>query len=111
MIKYIKTNTTKGNEMPSGGWRPGAGRPPKPAEAELPPVKGIDDVPPRDYSPLEYLLAIVNDAAQPDWRRDRAAKAAAPYCHAPGKMDEKSTSPSPLRNGDRPWTNGHGGGE
>ena len=59
--------------MPSGGWRPGAGRPPKPAEAELPPVKGIDDVPPRDYSPLEYLLAIVNDAAQPDWRRDPAA--------------------------------------
>jgi hypothetical protein len=96
--------------MPRGGYRPGAGRPPKPPEAELPPIKGIDDVPPRDYSPLEYLLAIVNDPGQPDWRRDRAAVAAAPYCHAKGELDEQSTS-EPPSHGDRPWTNGHGGGE
>jgi hypothetical protein len=41
--------------MPRGGWRPGAGRPPRQPEAELPEVKGIDE----NSTPLEYMLAII----------------------------------------------------
>jgi hypothetical protein len=36
---------------------------------------------PPNYSPLDYFLAIMRDPRQPAWRRDRAAKDAAPYCH------------------------------
>jgi hypothetical protein len=36
---------------------------------------------PRDYSPLDYILAVMRDPRQPAWRRDRAARDAAPYCH------------------------------
>jgi hypothetical protein len=35
----------------------------------------------KPQSPLAYLLAIVNDESADPARRDRAARAAAPYCH------------------------------
>ena len=31
--------------------------------------------------PLEYMLAVMNDPAADEARRDRMAMAAAPYCH------------------------------
>ena len=64
--------------MPRGGYRPGAGRPRKQAELEPPQAKGIDET----ATPLEYMLALMRDVEQPDWRRDRMAQAAAQYCHA-----------------------------
>lgn len=45
-------------------------------------------------TPLDYMLAIMNDAEADDGRRDRMAIAAAPYVHAraadakPGKKEE-----------------------
>jgi len=68
--------------MPRGGKRPGAGRPKgsknKP-KFELPEQR-------EHYAnvetPLDFLLAVMTDPFA-DWRRrDKAAKAAAPYCHA-----------------------------
>jgi hypothetical protein len=68
--------------MPRGGKRPGAGRPKgsknKP-KFELPEQR-------EHYAnvetPLDFLLAVMTDPFA-DWRRrDKAAKAAARYCHA-----------------------------
>jgi len=42
----------------------------------------------RGLSPLEYLLAIVRDDSIDAARRDRAAQAALPYCHA--RLAEKT---------------------
>ncbi len=56
----------------SGGYRPGAGRKPKPVaplEAEV-----TDD-------PLHFLLAVMNDSAADPKLRVRAAVAAAQYVH------------------------------
>jgi hypothetical protein len=36
---------------------------------------------PEGYSPLDHMLAVMRDPRQPAWRRDRAARDAAPYCH------------------------------
>lgn len=66
-----------------GGYRPGAGRP---KNAVLAPA----DVP-RDIraaarevqmTPLEYMLAVMNDPDVDAARRDRMAIAAAPFVHA-----------------------------
>jgi hypothetical protein len=54
-----------------GGARKGAGRKPK--------VHSQLDGTPR--LPLEYLLAVMNDPAADPLRRDRMAKAAAPFLH------------------------------
>jgi hypothetical protein len=35
-----------------------------------------------DLMPREYFLAIMRDPKQPPHRRDKAAREAAPYCHA-----------------------------
>ncbi|AXC50053.1 hypothetical protein DRW48_10445 [Paracoccus suum] len=46
-------------------------------------------------TPLEYMLAVMNDAEQEPTRRDRMAMAAAPFVHArasdvvPGKKEQK----------------------
>lgn len=41
-------------------------------------------------SPLEHLLAVMNDPSQPDSRRDKAAIAAAPFVHRkPGELGKK----------------------
>ncbi len=69
--------------MASGGYRPGAGRPRKPQAASVGTA-----VAPRSgracvrMSPLDYLLAVLNDPEADPVRRDRAAIAAAPYVHA-----------------------------
>lgn len=68
--------------MARGGARPGAGRP-KVRETAI-------DIP-RDIraaareaklTPLEYMLAVMNDESADASRRDRMAQAAAPYVHA-----------------------------
>ncbi len=73
--------------MARGGFRPGAGRPKG--------VKTAKDearaAPPRDVvkaarklrlSPLDYMLAVMNDEEAESSRRDRMAVAAAPFVHA-----------------------------
>jgi phage terminase small subunit len=66
--------------MPRGGKRPGAGRPrgsTNKTRFELP------------EQGEQYRNAVMNDPAA-DWRRrDRMAKAAAPYCHAKITYDAK----------------------
>jgi hypothetical protein len=78
----------RGGSVARGGYRPGAGRPKKAATAvpagRKPPV-------PADIrrqakrlrvSPLEYMLAVLNDDQAMPERRDRMAIAAAPFVHA-----------------------------
>lgn len=70
--------------MPRGGYRVGSGRP-KGARTKF-------RQPPRDTGrrirmdrqllPLDYLLALVADETIDPQRRDRAAIAALPFCHA-----------------------------
>ena len=60
-----------------GGARPGAGRKAKPKAPEQPRY-GLDG----GDTPLDHLLSIMrNSDEDPEWRY-RAAKDAAPYCHA-----------------------------
>jgi hypothetical protein len=48
-----------------------------------------------NLSPLDYMLAVMNDPTADDTRRDRMAQAAAPYVHpkaadaAPGKKEQR----------------------
>lgn len=95
--------------MPSGGARPGAGRPRKqpaevPAKRKVPPKK--DAAPPVDADgyktdpnwpfgqerppepvdlsglmPLDFLLQVMRDPEEDKGRRMQAATLAAPYCH------------------------------
>lgn len=71
----------------SGGARPGAGRKPKPVEEKL--TIASDG----KQTPLEFLLAVMNDNAIEDRMRLDAAKTAAQYCHIKagegGKKEEK----------------------
>ena len=84
--------------MPRGGYRPGAGRPKGSrsgkgkAEAK-PAIAG----PKGELTPLDYMLAVMNDPAAETWRRDRMAIAAAAYKHgrpgagqAAGKKDRQA---------------------
>ena len=69
---------TKSRNVGRGGARPGAGRPPNKPQYETPEQ--------REYyakakTPLEFMLLVMRDAAADVKRRDRLAKAAAPYCH------------------------------
>lgn len=84
--------------MPRGGARPGAGRPKgsKNRPATMP--EGALSAPavPEGgaLTPLEYMLAVMNDATQLPERRDRMAQAAAAYVHTksaeaiPGKREQ-----------------------
>lgn len=85
--------------MARGGYRPGAGRPRKEA-GKAPVVKDEKDAEePREslggLTPLEYMLAVMNDPNEDGQRRDKMAIAAAPYVHgkaaeaAPGKKEQK----------------------
>jgi hypothetical protein len=78
--------------MPRGGYRPAAGRTRKTPAAPAKPAKADD--PPRIFAmevrraaktasmtPLDYMLAVLNDADVDPNRRDRMAIAAAPYVH------------------------------
>jgi phage terminase small subunit len=70
--------------MPKTGYRPGAGRPPRkprgPTKTPFP-KDVVADARAAGMRPLEYMLAVLNDAAADEVRRDRMAIAAAPYCH------------------------------
>lgn len=85
--------------MARGGFRPGAGRPKvksaAPGEPESP--AGIKKAARKaKISPLEYMLAVMNDDLADRTRRDRMAIAAAPFVHAraadvePGKREERA---------------------
>jgi hypothetical protein len=84
--------------MPRGGYRPGAGRKPRaqrPDETkQAPPDIRVAAARAR-MSPLDYMLAVLNDPSADDARRDRMAQAAAPYVHpkaadaAPGKKEQR----------------------
>jgi len=81
--------------MARGGYRPGAGRRRKAddqpnAESET----SIPVNPTENRTPLEFMLAVMNDPQQPPNRRDRMAIAAAPFIHPrageQGKKEEKA---------------------
>jgi len=61
--------------MARGGYKPGAGRPKK-AELTLRSAAIA-----AGQTPLEYMLAVMNDPEADPARRDRAAIAAAPFVH------------------------------
>jgi len=62
----------------AGGFRTNAGRPKGSRSLALIPAT----TPARpDQSPLEYMLAVMRDPLADPARRDRAAIAAAPFCH------------------------------
>lgn len=70
--------------MARGGYRPGAGRPKtakssSEAKAAPPDVKAAARR--AKMSPLDYMLAVMNDEGADDGRRDRMAVAAAPFVH------------------------------
>lgn len=69
--------------MPRGGYRPGAGRP-KGTRSTASDAHA--DTAGHAWTPLEYMLAVMNDASTDPMRRDRMAIAAAPYVH--GKKGE-----------------------
>ncbi len=58
--------------------RVGAGRPPK---GDLSMADAMERAKAAGITPLEYMLAIINDPEADDSRRDRMAQAAAPYVH------------------------------
>lgn len=45
------------------------------------PIQGLFDEEPKQQTPLEFMLSIVNSPNEPISRRMRMAIAAAPYCH------------------------------
>jgi hypothetical protein len=79
--------------MPRGGYRPGAGRPKgsRTLKRALPSPK----LPVVKITPLEYMLAVMNDPNADELRRDKMAIAAAPFMHPRvadnryGKKDEE----------------------
>lgn len=99
--------------MPRGGYRPGAGRPKGSASGSRAPAKpkaerkpapvtihdegaampAAADMEQVERSPLEYMLAVMNDITADGTRRDRMAVAAAPFVHMKkgegGKKDER----------------------
>ena len=65
--------------MARGGYRPGAGRPPK--KALSPEKNSMEPMVTKGFSPLEYMLHVMNDANADEARRDKMAIAAAPFGH------------------------------
>ena len=86
--------------MPSGGKRPGAGRPKGARNKKRAQKLGrirlsrreLDAVS-RGTTPLEYCLSVMRDLTVNVDRRDKLAVAAMPYCHAklerPAKLGKK----------------------
>src|SRR4051812_19306179 len=62
-----------------GGYRPGSGRPKRSPQSRRDRI--VTAPAPGRLSPLEYMLAVMNDPDADDARRDRMAIAAAPYVH------------------------------
>lgn len=80
--------------MARGGYRPGAGRPPGTTKGQEdgsihdenggePCSSDLENV---ERSPLDYMLAVMNDTTADPSRRDRMAIAAAPFVH--GKVPD-----------------------
>lgn len=84
--------------MPSGGYRPGAGRPP--GTGGKPVKKAEPRRPGARKTPLEYMLDVMNDEAVDVSRRDRMSIAAAPYCHGRAVEDEKDKGKKAQRQAD-----------
>jgi len=80
--------------MARGGSRPGAGRPRK-GDETVKPAAVKREARAVKLSPLDYMLAVMNDEDVDQARRDRMAQAAAPYVHpkmeaqAKGKKEER----------------------
>ena len=74
-----------------GGERPGAGRPKRSMQPRR--DRMMTALASGRLSPLDYMLAVMNDPAADPARRDRMAVAAAPYVHVraadakPGKKE------------------------
>jgi hypothetical protein len=66
--------------MPSGGARPGAGRPKGSVKKKH--QITVADVGHAEYLPVEYMLALMRDERAEPNRRDAMAVQAAPYIHA-----------------------------
>jgi len=66
--------------MPRGGYRPNAGRPP--GSMDRGPRKGTATRFEGKLEPLDYLKQVMRDPDATPLRRDRAAIALMPYCHA-----------------------------
>lgn len=66
--------------MPSGGARPGAGRPKGSVKKKH--QITVADVGRAEYLPVEYMLALMRDERAEPNRRDAMAIQAAPYLHA-----------------------------
>lgn len=86
--------------MARGGFRPGAGRPRKSrdevaektgaVEKDLPQAaEAVVHSEATTFSPLEYLLSVLNDPTAHKDQRFRAAIAAAPYVHPKAEGDAK----------------------
>jgi hypothetical protein len=79
---FLSISDETEKKMPRGGKRPGAGRP-KGSKNKF----SLEQSEQREHyanvnAPLDYLLAVMRDPLADLKRRDKAAKAAAPYCHA-----------------------------
>ena len=73
-----------------GGSRPGAGRPKRSMQPRR--DRMMTALASGRLSPLDYMLAVMNDPAADPARRDRMAVAAAPYLHvraADAKLGKK----------------------
>jgi len=75
--------------MPKGGKRPGAGRPKGSKNKHKARVDEIMHmalqsaaVAGKKWTPLEWMIHVLNDPNTPPRERTEVAKAAAPYCHA-----------------------------
>ena len=66
--------------MARGGFRPNSGRPGARAKASTK-AQVVTTARAAGVTPLEYMLAVVNDPKADAMRRDRLAIAAAPFCH------------------------------
>lgn len=71
--------------MPRGGYRPGAGRK-KGSLGAAGRAKHLVATRPVGVTPLEFMLTVMRDEAQPKEIRDHMAIAAAPYCHSKPKL-------------------------
>lgn len=76
--------------MPSGGNRPGSGRPPGSKTRPKPPATKFDD-------PLTYLIAVSRGEVEPDALRITAAKAALPYVAPKMRLPVESPPAQKLR--------------
>jgi hypothetical protein len=88
-----------------GGFRPGAGRPKGAKTARLP-TFATAEAQGGQMSPLDYLLSVMNDAAQPVEVRMRAAGLALPYYHArPAPISAKAAKEIAARRAEvgTPW--------